>query len=112
MGKDHCDVEALHEKLVYNINHPNDAQNTCGRTSAPPVGEELQLEDTYGTWAALVDVDEEEESDSQGSWFNPKKSAAMLIRAQAAKARAAARAMVAKAKALAAKAAAAAKGGR
>merc|ERR1712072_698826 len=86
----------------------NDAQNTCGRTSAPPVGEELQLEDTYGTLAALMDIDEEEESDSQGSWFNTKKLAA-IAKAHAAKAHAAAMAMVAKAKALAAKAAAAAK---
>merc|ERR1712072_1643755 len=64
---------------------------------------------------ALMDVDEEEESDSQGSWFNTKKLAAIAkahaarVHAAAAKAHAAAMAMVAKAKALAAKAAAAKK---
>ena len=53
-----------------------------------------------------MDVDEEEESDSQGSWFNTKKLAATLkahaarVHAAAAEAHAAAMAMVARAKAL------------
>jgi len=39
--KAHCDLESSHEKIVYSLNHPKAAQNTCGRTSAPPTGEQL-----------------------------------------------------------------------
>merc|ERR1712072_463237 len=107
--KKHCDYESLHTKLVKQINHGHLATNECGKEA---IEEELlteieefdELKDD-----ALMDVDEEEESDSQGSWKFAKQIAdrAKAAKATAAKVRAAFKAAAARAKALHAKARAA-----
>merc|ERR1712093_955313 len=111
--KKHCDYESLHTKLVKQINHGHLATNECGKEA---IEEELlteieefdELKDD-----ALMDVDEEEESDSQKSWFkkmaDKAKAAAAKVRAAAKAAAAHAKALHAKAKAAVAKAAAAVK---